>query len=289
MNFRVGNAPFTARGADDACRRRRRAVATSHACASSTRSRPTTSSLDELYGLPRGARSATGRGSALCMIASLDGTTVVDGGRAPSATPTDSAVLGALRRAADVVLVGAGTVRAEGYGPPRKPGQRIGVVTATGERRPGERAVHQRRRVPDPARGRPAGPGRSGGPARRRAGRAPAGSTWPWRCAGSTTSIDPPTFVQAEGGATLNGALLAAGCVDELDLTLSPVLAGGDGPRVVGRRAAGLDRLRARPPRSSTTRRTSTRRWTRSARQLGAPLVSSSISRWKSAAASKFL
>ena len=42
----------------------------------------------------------------------------------------------------------------------------------------------------------------------------------------------PPTFVQCEGGAQLNGALLASGCVDELDLTWSPVLAGGDGPRV---------------------------------------------------------
>ena len=31
--------------------------------------------------------------------------------------------------------------------------------------------------------------------------------------------MDPPTFVQAEGGARLNGALLDAGCVDELDLT----------------------------------------------------------------------
>ena len=44
--------------------------------------------------------------------------------------------------------------------------------------------------------------------------------------------MDPPAFVQAEGGAHLNGALLAADCIDELDLTLSPVLVGGDGPRL---------------------------------------------------------
>jgi riboflavin biosynthesis pyrimidine reductase len=44
--------------------------------------------------------------------------------------------------------------------------------------------------------------------------------------------LDPPAFVQCEGGPTLNGALLAAGCVDELNLTVSPVLSGGAGPRV---------------------------------------------------------
>ena len=53
------------------------------------------------------------------MIASLDGTTVVDGRSGALGNPTDARVLGALRRAADAVLVGAGTVRAEGYGPAR--------------------------------------------------------------------------------------------------------------------------------------------------------------------------
>jgi riboflavin biosynthesis pyrimidine reductase len=41
-------------------------------------------------------------------------------------------------------------------------------------------------------------------------------------------------FVQAEGGALLNGALAEADLIDELNLTISPVLAGGDGPRVTG-------------------------------------------------------
>ena len=44
--------------------------------------------------------------------------------------------------------------------------------------------------------------------------------------------VPAPAFVQCEGGSHLNGALLATGCVDELDLTVSPVLAGGDGARV---------------------------------------------------------
>jgi riboflavin biosynthesis pyrimidine reductase len=39
-------------------------------------------------------------------------------------------------------------------------------------------------------------------------------------------------FVHAEGGPQLNGALATADLIDELNLTLSPYLAGGDGPRL---------------------------------------------------------
>ena len=46
------------------------------------------------------------------------------------------------------------------------------------------------------------------------------------------TVIDEPTFVLAEGGPRLNAALLDGDCVDELDLTLSPALVGGDGARI---------------------------------------------------------
>ena len=38
--------------------------------------------------------------------------------------------------------------------------------------------------------------------------------------------------VQAEGGPSLNGALADADLIDELNLTISPQLAGGDGQRV---------------------------------------------------------
>jgi riboflavin biosynthesis pyrimidine reductase len=38
--------------------------------------------------------------------------------------------------------------------------------------------------------------------------------------------------VQAEGGASLNGLLAAADLIDELNLTISPQLTGGDGPRL---------------------------------------------------------
>lgn len=53
------------------------------------------------------------------MIASADGAAVVDGGSRALGTSTDTQLLGLLRGLADVVVVGAGTVRAEGYGPLR--------------------------------------------------------------------------------------------------------------------------------------------------------------------------
>ena len=101
---------------------------------------------------------------------------------------------------------------------------------ARGDVDPSTAAVHQRRRLPDPAGGRPAVADRLG--ARRRRQRRPRR-----RARRSST----PTFVQAEGGPALNGALLAADVIDELNLTISPQLAGGDGPR----------RHRARRRRSS--------------------------------------
>lgn len=55
------------------------------------------------------------------MIASIDGAAQVAGRSGGLGTPADRAVFTTLRGLADVVLAGAGTVRAEGYGPPRTP------------------------------------------------------------------------------------------------------------------------------------------------------------------------
>ena len=53
------------------------------------------------------------------MIASVDGTTTVDGHSGGLGTPTDRLVYDAMRARADIVLVGSGTALAEGYGPAR--------------------------------------------------------------------------------------------------------------------------------------------------------------------------
>lgn len=50
-------------------------------------------------------------------VASVDGAVVVDGTSEPLGSPADKAVFRALRAVSDAVVVGAGTARAEGYGP----------------------------------------------------------------------------------------------------------------------------------------------------------------------------
>lgn len=167
----------------------------------------------------------------LCMIASIDGSTVVEGRSAPLGNRNDTAILGALRAAADLVLVGAATVRHERYGAPRKAGQRLAVVTRTGD-------VDAHSELFASGAGFLIMPG--DGP------RAPEGPAGPLTTVRAGTGdvdlaraltmlgeiMEPPAFVHAEGGARLNGSLLDAGCVDEVNVTTSPHLAGGAGTRL---------------------------------------------------------
>ena len=191
--------------------------------------------VDELYGVPR-VRPLERPWVGICMIASLDGTTVVDGRSRALGNATDSSVLGALRRAADVVLVGAGTVRAEGYGPPEQAGLRIGVVTGRGIDTDTElfRSGAGFLVLPED------GPSAAGIDTVR-AGRGRVDLALALRRLGDVTA--PPAFVQCEGGPHLNGELLSTGCVDELDVTISPVAAGGDGPRLTSGAAPTFQRF----------------------------------------------
>ncbi len=67
--------------------------------------------LTELFALPAQPHLRVN------MVASLDGAAVVDGKVGPLTGPADQHLLKTLRCLADVVLVGAGTIRAERYGP----------------------------------------------------------------------------------------------------------------------------------------------------------------------------
>lgn len=158
----------------------------------------------------------------LCMVMSIDGSTVVNGDSQALSGSADRDVLVGLRRLADVIVVGASTVRQEGYGPPSKPGLTVGVVTRSGNLnletelfRSGagflilpEDALIANKSV---------------------------------RCvhAGHGT-VDLPaamrqlsgTFIQLEGGPALNAAMFAADLVDEINVTISPLIVGGIGPRL---------------------------------------------------------
>jgi riboflavin biosynthesis pyrimidine reductase len=184
-------------------------------------------SVDELYAEPIRHRVGDRPWVGLCMIVSLDGSTVVAGKSAGLSTPDDVAVLATLRRAADAIVVGASTVRHERYGPPKKPGQRIGVVSASGEVDPASELFRSGAGfliLPED------GPPAPGGIEVVRAGR---GRVDLAAALARLHEVMPtPTFIQAEGGPHLNGSLLDAGCIDELDLTVSPILTGGTGSRL---------------------------------------------------------
>ncbi len=171
------------------------------------------------------------------MITSLDGSTVVDGRSGGLGNPTDSSILGALRRAADVVLVGASTATTEQYGPPAQRSLRIGVVTARASIDPDAELFTSGAGflvMPED------GPAAPAGIDVVRAGRGHVDV--PAAVARLGTVVDEPTFVLAEGGPHLNGALLDGDCVDELDLTLAPTLVGGDGARIVAGAGPTFDR-----------------------------------------------
>lgn len=168
----------------------------------------------------------------LCMVTSLDGSTVVDGRSGGLSHPVDAALLGALRRQADMVLVGAGTVRAESYGPPRRPGQRIVVVSRTGAvdfSSPLFTSGSGLLALPTDAPEVPVPSVRAG-----------TGSV---DLAGVVAQLDAQV-IQVEGGPSLNATLAAADLIDELNVTVAPMLTGGDGPRLTAGAPALTHRLR---------------------------------------------
>ncbi len=179
------------------------------------------------------ARTLGGRAGrpwvALCMIASLDGSTVVDGRSGPLGNDTDAAVLRRLRTVCDVVIVGARTAEHESYGPPAKSGQRIGVVTASGRVDLGRPLFTSGAGFVITTDDSPL----SAAPHGVDVVTAGRGSVdLQAALAGIDDVCGAPDTVLAEGGSTLNGALLQADLVDELDITTSARAAGGTGPRL---------------------------------------------------------
>lgn len=173
----------------------------------------------EAYDVPR-PRPAERPWLGVCMVSSIDGTTVIDSNSRGLSSKTDQEVLLTLRELADVLIVGAATVRIEGYGPPRKKGQRVGVVSRSGDVDTTNTLFTSGAGfliLPDDA-----------PPTSIESIRAGTGGV---DFAAALAKLDAD-FVQAEGGAQLNGALSGADVIDELNLTISPQLAGGDGPRV---------------------------------------------------------
>jgi len=142
------------------------------------------------------------------MVSSIDGSTVVDGNSLVLSGPADRTVLLALRRHADTVMVGAGTVRDEGYGKPSKPGQRVAIVSRSGN-------VDTSGELFTSGAGYLVSPDSGGNVDLFAAVAAMQGE-----------------FVQLEGGPKLNATMCESNLVDEINLTVSPNIVGGGGPRL---------------------------------------------------------
>lgn len=184
----------------------------------------------------------------LDMIASVDGATAAEGRSGGLGGTADRAVFRSLRAAADVILVGSGTFSAEGYGPPRlgsdlqaarrgrgqPPQPRIAVVT-------GRLGLDLSAPFFTDSPARPiVVTAASADPARRDAATAVAdvlvcgpGPRIDLAAAMADLAGTGVAVVLCEGGPTLNADLMAAGLVDEICLSVSPMVVGGTSHRIV--------------------------------------------------------
>lgn len=194
---------------------------------------------------PDGARTRPPRRPWLMvnMVTSVDGGVEIDGRSGGLGTPGDRAMFRALRAVADSVLVAAGTAREEGYGPPMLPDALAETRLGRGQRRLPRLALVSRSARLDPtsrlfADGhRP----RLYVPETAEVTAGVAAVTEVRRAGGADTDLaavladlaaDGDRVVLAEGGPSLNGQLLAEDLVDELCLTVSPLVVGGDASRI---------------------------------------------------------
>jgi riboflavin biosynthesis pyrimidine reductase len=160
------------------------------------------------------------------MITSFDGAVAIDERSGGLGGPADRRVFAILRGLADLVLVGAGTARAERYGPPARAGQRIAVVTRSADLDWSSPLFASGAGLVITTEDAPAVPVDSV--------RAGHGSVDLIAALGQLSA----DVVLCEGGPSLNGDLVTDGAVDEWCMTLSPVLVGGSAGRAARSRVA---------------------------------------------------
>ncbi|MGI8754267.1 MAG: pyrimidine reductase family protein [Acidimicrobiales bacterium] len=192
------------------------------------------------------------------MVVTIDGATALAGVSGGLSGPADKAVFGALRAVADVILVGAGTARDEGYRAPRLSAERQSERVARGQAPFPRIALVSRSLDLDPSgplfTDLPPGPVHPDRPLLYTVTDAPS----PRRDAltevaevvdAGEGSVSMATLlgeldhrgtrvVLAEGGPSLIGQLLSEALVDEIDVTTSPQLICGPSPRLAHSSAA---------------------------------------------------
>lgn len=197
------------------------------------------------------------------MVASLDGAITVAGRSGGLAGPADKAMFSALRAVGDVVMAGAGTVRAEGYGPPRPSPATRAERRAKGQAEAPRIAVVTRSLDLDlttPLFTEAEAPPLVITHAAADADRQRAVAAHAELVIAGDQAVDLAEalrqlrqrgvkVITCEGGPSLNGHLVDADLIDEWALTLSPLLVGGEpgrairGPGLAAPAAMRLDRL----------------------------------------------
>ncbi|MDQ0735554.1 pyrimidine reductase family protein [Arthrobacter agilis] len=179
-------------------------------------------------------------------VAAADGAATSGGLSAGLGNDGDQRIFAVLRRLADVVLVGAGTIRAEGYAGSLVDDDARAWRSAHGLAAHPAVAVISGSLDLDPAGGflggapvRPLILTSAAAPPDRRAALAEVADVVD--CGGDTVEV-PAVLAElhrrdllkvlCEGGPAVFGGFTRSDAVDELCLSISPLLAGGDGPRI---------------------------------------------------------
>lgn len=214
-------------------------------------------SLDEiahLYSYPEGGLVRAN------MVSSLDGAVSADGRSKPISGPPDLFMFGLLRALADVILVGAGTARTEGYGPGRARNEFADLRAMSGQPPAPTIALVTRSAHLDPeaaifteALTRTVVITCESAPAARREHLAQVADVQV--CGEQSVDLISAMNVLrerglarilCEGGPSLLGDLSAARLVDELALAISPVVAGGGAGRILTTQQTLLQTMRIR-------------------------------------------
>jgi riboflavin biosynthesis pyrimidine reductase len=179
-------------------------------------------------------------------VSSVDGAVTVDGLSGGLGSDADRRVFDLLRVACDVVVVAAGTVRAEGYGPlvvddhhsalrtslGFAPQPRFGIVSGSLDLDPDDRIFTEAPVRPLVITSRGSDPERRAVLSRvadviECGEDAVDGAEMRSALAGAGMPR-----IHSEGGPALFGALIASGAVDDVCLTVTPLLASGDAGRI---------------------------------------------------------
>ena len=178
----------------------------------------------------------------LNIVESIDGATAVDGGASALNDADDRELFLSLRAVADVVMNGAETVRAENLGPVRLNEERARHRVDAGISGSPTTVIlsrslsldHNLRIFSDPDRRPTVITGMDADPERVASLRPVAEVVQIEHLdgAGIVSALGDASVILCEGGPTINSLLIRDGLVDEVNLTISPVLALGNSKRV---------------------------------------------------------